>query len=90
MTNANQQAPDAKTQALLDSLPGLVGGIDHHILKHSGERQPFMLLVFSHQSVLHCTNADPQVAQAMTEAYVQALQAQKAEANGTDDTAVAE
>lgn len=91
MTNEAQagKPQDAGTQALLDALPGLVGGIDNFIKKESGKHMAFMLLVFADEAVLHATNADPAIAQEATRAYVQALNDQAA-ANDANPSAVAE
>lgn len=53
--------PEAMTK-LLDGLPGLVGALDRAIFDTSGQKMPFVLLVFTEGGACHATNFDAKTA----------------------------
>ena len=52
-----EQPPE--TAALLDALPGMVGGLDRAIFDTTGKKMPFMLVVFNNGGAMHATNIQP-------------------------------
>jgi hypothetical protein len=64
MSEANQPHPaeqPAETAALLDALPGMVGGLDRAIFDTTGKKMPFMLVVFNNGGAMHATNVHPPI-----------------------------
>lgn len=49
----------AGTAKILDGLPGLIGAIDRSLIDISGEKQPFVLIVFAAGVGMHATNIQP-------------------------------
>ena len=47
------------TAKILDALPSLIGAIDQSLIDISGEKQPFVLIVFAAGVGMHATNISP-------------------------------
>lgn len=56
--------PTPEIQKLIDTMPGLVGGLDCALIDHVGKPVPFVLVLFSGKTAVHATNFD--ASQAMT------------------------
>lgn len=49
-------APVPEIQRVMDSMPGLIGGIDHALIDYVGKPVPFVLVLFSGTTAVHATN----------------------------------
>jgi hypothetical protein len=58
---------------LLDSLPGLIGGLDFAIMKAAGERVPCVLLIFTPEGAAHVTNMEPKAAMEQVKMFARNL-----------------
>ena len=68
---AVQPEPAAK---LLDALPGLIGAIDKAIWDQTGQKFPFVLLVFGNGGAMHATNIDAKVALEAVQEFARATE----------------
>ena len=66
-----QPEPAAK---LLDALPGLIGAIDKAIWDQTGQKYPFVLLVFGNGGAMHATNIDAKVALEAVQEFARATE----------------
>lgn len=59
MTQPITPVQPAATAKILDGLPSLIGAIDQTLIDISGEKQPFVLIVFAAGVGMHATNIHP-------------------------------
>jgi hypothetical protein len=80
-TTANNQGKPAlvmqpeKVAHLLDSLPGIIGGIDMATKDRVGHHVPFVLLYFTGNAAVHATNAGAREAAMLIVEYAKQLAA---------------